>query len=166
MLDYNILTDETKPVFTAQVASLADDLKELKPLFPIHYAEISEHMGHGIELNPNYNFFLAKEKAGELLYVSLRRDGLIEGYFIGFFGLCLHYQVPTLKMDIIYVTPDARGNKGGMTLMKAVAAEFHRRKGRLWVMGLKEAHAKYMEEMLLKSGFAPFERSLALWAGE
>lgn len=153
-----------KTMLTAQIEPLSVGIEELKTLLPTHYGELSEHYKQGICLNPDYKFYLDREKNGQLLYVTLRQDGKLEGYFVGFITNCLHYQTLTLSLDIIYVTPNARGLNGGVMLMKAIKKEFDRRGIRLWKMGLKEAHREHMEKLLLSFGFKPFERTYAMWA--
>lgn len=151
-------------MLTAQIETLKEGLPELKHILPMHYGELSEHYRHGIPLCPQYQTYLVHEERGEILYITLRDKGRLEGYFVGFVTRCLHYQTFTLTLDIIYVTPEARGQKGGVLLMKEISREFKRRGIKLWKMGLKEEHREHMEKLLLGFGFKPFERTYALWA--
>ncbi len=137
---------------------------EIEQITPTHYAELSEHAKHGIPLNPNYPDYYRRQEAGELIYVTLRHTGTLVGYFIGFFSSGLHYRdCNTLVLDIIYVEPNARGSRGGKMIMDSVKKEWTRRKGHLWVMGVKEAHRPFMEALLFESGFEAYERHYALW---
>lgn len=137
---------------------------EIEQITPTHYQELSEHAKHGIPLNPNYPDYYRRQEAGELVYLTLRSSGVLIGYFIGFFARGLHYDCMTLMLDIIYVTPTARGQKGGEIIMAAVLKEWQRRHGRLWLMGYKEEHRFYMEKLLSLFGFSPYERYQALWS--
>jgi GNAT superfamily N-acetyltransferase len=151
------------PLLTTAIESL--NLDELKPILPIHYKELSEHLKHDIPLDPDYQKYLAAQQRGELLYVTLRQSGLLVGYFIGLFGPALHYRTcNSLILDIFYVTPEARGNKGGQTLLSAVKKEWIRRHGKVWTMGMKEEHRLFMEPLLKSFGFKPFETHVVLWA--
>jgi GNAT superfamily N-acetyltransferase len=59
-----------------------------------------------------------------MMLVTLREDGEIVGYFIGFVAPGLHYKTClTLTMDIFYVLPEHRGSGGGVILFKAVEKE-------------------------------------------
>jgi len=154
-------------MITAQIESLTQGLAELKPLLPIHYKELSEHLKHNIPLDPQYEAYLAKDAKGEILYVTLREKGNLIGYFVGFIQPGLHYKTClTLQLDIVYVVPEHRGKHGGAVLMKCIAKEFQRRRARLWLMGMKEEHRPWMEALLTACGFEPFERTYALWAGD
>lgn len=151
-------------MLTTHIEHLMSQLDEILKLTPTHYHEISEHYKHDIPLNPDYNKYIIKENNGEILYITLRDSGKLVGYYIGFIHAALHYQdCLTLALDIIYVSPDSRGQKGGVLLMDAVKKEAKRRGVRIITMGCKESHKIYMERLLLESGFAPFETHYSLW---
>lgn len=152
-------------MLTAQIESFTYGIPELKPLLPGHYEELSQHFKHKIPLDVDWNKYLHKDSMGEVLYVTLRDAGALVGYFVGFIGPGLHYKsCITLHLDVIYVVPEARGDKGGIVLMKTIAKEFNRRGALLWTMGVKEEHRFWMEDMLLACGFEPFERHFAFWS--
>jgi len=152
------------PPFLARAESLGAGLDELRLVLPRHYEELSEHKFHGYPLAPDYNTYLRMEANGQILYVTLRgAEGLLAGYFVGFLLRDLHYGVQSLKMDILYVVPEARGHAGGATLVAGVEAEARRRGTELIVMNYKESHREHMERMLLAGGYAPFEQLVAKW---
>lgn len=151
-------------MLTTHVERFSDCFEEMKALNVIHYHEISEHYKHGVPLNPDYPKYFAKEANGELLYVTLRDCGQLIGYYIGFIGPALHYQdCLQAALDIIYVEPNSRGQKGGRMLGEMVKAEHCRRGVRLMTMGYKKAHEKYMRELLIDLGMHEFEVHYALW---
>jgi GNAT superfamily N-acetyltransferase len=151
-------------MITAQVELFRERFEECKPLFAGHYDEISQHKDHGFGLNPNYDEYIRREAAGELMFVTLREDSQIIGYFIGWVLRELHYQeCLTLQMDIVYVSPDKRGKAGGLALAAEIESEARRRGIKAWKMGFKEEHREAMERMLLALGFAPFERAMIKW---
>lgn len=151
-------------MITAGVESFAAGLEELKALLPGHYDELSQHSKRDIPLDPQYGLYLAREANGELMYVALREDGRLIGYFLGFLAPGMHYRTClTLTMDILYVVPEMRGVKGGMVLGQAIRNEAQRRGVKAWFMGFKEEHREHMERMLLGLGFKPFERTYVCW---
>src|SRR3546814_12396519 len=97
-------------MLTAQVESLTEHLDALKPFFPLHWEELALNQKQ-VPLDPNYAIYLARDEAGEVLLVTLRKAGKIVGYFVGFIAPGLHYQTClTLTMDIFYVLPEHRGD--------------------------------------------------------
>lgn len=139
-------------------------LAEINQLTPTHYHEISEHYKHGIPLNPDYDKYMIKEGNGEILYIALRDAGKLVGYYIGFVHPALHYKdCLTLALDIIYVSPESRGQNGGALLLNAVKAEAVRRGVKVMTMGFKESHREHMERLLQSSGMQPFETHYCLW---
>lgn len=148
----------------AEVSSLEKGLDEIKPLLPGHYEELSLHKDRGIELDPLYDRYLAAEKLGEVLYVTLRKEGQLVGYFVGLIGPALHYKsCVTLHSDIYYVVPEHRGDGGGMILFDAVRKEAKRRGARYWMSGDKEhahIHADRLHKMM---GFEKIENVFGLW---
>lgn len=154
-------------MLTAQVESLTQGLPELKPLLPGHYEELSLHQFHSIPLNPQYDEYLRRDAIGMSIYVTLREDGALCGYFVGFVAPGLHYQdCLTLTLDIFYVTPEHRGNNGGVILFSAVKKEAKRRGVKAWFVGNKE-HSKVHATALFEGlGFEKVETHYCLWLGE
>lgn len=152
-------------MISAQVEPLTrQSIAEMEAIFPIHYEELSQHKARGFALDPDYDIYLRKAAAGEVLYVALREEGRIIGYFVGFVGRSLHYRdCLQLMPDIFYVVPDSRGARGGAMLFTAVRAEAKRRGVSLIVVGAKEEHREYVEPLLSGMGFMPFERYHSLW---
>lgn len=156
-------------MLTAQIETLNEGLEELKAaLLDAHYNELSEHKNHGYPLNPNYSLYLQMENEGKVLYITLRKEGKLVGYFVGFITNCLHYQISTLSLDIMYVANDERGKRGGLILINAIKKEFRRRNIKLWRMGSKSkfeaATGHQMDRLLNAIGFEEFETVYALWA--
>jgi GNAT superfamily N-acetyltransferase len=152
-------------MITAQVEEFSRAvIDEIIPLVPKQYIEVSQHYKHHIPVNVNWNFYLTKQINGELIFVALREYGGLIGYFVGFINPCLHYQAMTISLDTIYVNPDSRGNKGGKLIIDCIEKEFKRRKVKLWKMGYKKEHEKYLRALLIDCGFSDFEVTLAKWA--
>lgn len=156
------LAVDSRPL-VAQCENLREGLDELKMLLPIHYGELSGHKDHGYKLAPQYREYLARWDCGQVLYVTLRDERRLIGYFVGFVTRCLHYQALTLSMDIFYVLPTSRGLQGGHVLLDAVEAEATRRGIDPCRMGFKEQFAKHMTALLRERSYEPFERTWVKW---
>jgi GNAT superfamily N-acetyltransferase len=151
-------------MLTAAVENLTERLEDLKPFFPLHWEELALNQKQ-VPLDPQYDVYLAKDAAGEMMLVTLRRDGEIVGYFVGFVGPGLHYRTClTLTMDIFYVVPEHRGDGGGFVLFKAVEAEARRRGVQRMFVGSK-LH-KDASFLFQKLGYEEVERFYCLWMGE
>lgn len=153
-------------MITAQVESLTAGLEEIKPLLPIHYEELSLHKFHGFPLAPIYEDYLARDAAGQVLYITIREQGELLGYFVGFIGPALHYQgCLSLMLDIFYILPKARGNNGGVIMFNAVITECKRRGVKAFNMGCKEHMKEFAERLFRAIGAEPSESHYCLWLG-
>lgn len=95
-------------MITAHVERLVDCLDELKPLFGPHYEELALNQDK-VPLDPQYEIYLAREAAGEVLCVTMREAGKVVAYFVGFIAPALHYRTClTLTMDIFWLHTDRR----------------------------------------------------------
>lgn len=150
-------------MITAQIEVLdAETLNEAKPLLPSHYDELSEHKLAGIPLDPQFDLYLARSAAGQVIYVTLRERGALIGYLVSFVVPGMHYQgCLTATTDIFYVTPDLRGLHGGALLFDAWKKECARRGVNLMQIGIKTRHAKYAGPLLEAAGFKATE--LMFW---
>lgn len=154
-------------MMTAQQETFAGLMPELKSVIPQHYEELSLHQFHGIPLNPQFDIYLDRELRGELLTVTLRENGDLAGYFIGFVAPGLHYRdCLTLQMDIFYVVPSNRGQKGGIMLFSEVKRLAEKRGIKAWFVGNKE-HSKVHATALFEAmGFEKSETYYCMWLGE
>lgn len=153
--------------FSTHIESFCRNEIELAPLFDKHYSEVSVHRKRAIKLNPDWAKYQKLEQAGELLFVALRHKGKLVGYFSGFIGSDLHYQMLRLQLDLIFVHPNWRGNHDGQNgarmLMERVKSEAARRGVKLFTAGYKSFRSKHMKKLLEDGGFEPFEVHYALW---
>lgn len=153
-------------MITAQVESLTDHMEELKPLFPLHYEELALDKDK-VPLDPQYGIYLARDAMGEVMFVSLREQGVLVGYFVGFIAPALHYQTClTLTMDIFYVAEKWRGNGGGALLFNAVKREASRRGAQRWFVGDKCHAAVHAEQLFGAMGFEKVEHYWSIWLGD
>lgn len=150
-------------MMTSQLETIREGLHEIGPLLPLHYEELALDKDK-VPLDPQYNLYLAREDRGEVIYMTLRENGKLMGYFIGFIAPGLHYQTClTCTMDIFYVHPDHRNGRGGLRLFRAVEKELRRRGVNRWFVGSKmHKDASRLFEALK---FRPIETFYSKWLG-
>lgn len=150
-------------VITAQVESLTERLDELKVFFPAHAAELDTYADRR-PLMPDYNDYLRRDAAGQVLLVTVRRDGALIGYFVGFVVRALHYQTTlTCLQDIFFITPEARDGspRAALKLFEAVTAACKRRGVKELRLGCKLAHDT--SALFAHLGAIEVERVWSLW---
>lgn len=150
-------------MITAQIENWATFVHEVQPLLPLHYQELALNKNE-VPLDPQYEIYTARNNAGELMICTVREDGELIGYFIGFVAPGLHYKTClTLTMDILYVHPERRKHGAGKILFEAVRKEALRRGVQRWFVGTK-VHmdiGPFLETM----GFELCERTYSAWLG-
>jgi GNAT superfamily N-acetyltransferase len=150
-------------MITCQVEPFPPFLEEVKPMLPLHWEELALNKDR-VPLDPQYDVYLDRNARGEVLVVTVREDGVLVGYFVGFVAPGLHYRTClTLTMDIFWVHPDHRGAGAGIALFKAVEAEARRRGIQRMFVGSKlHKDASWLFERL---GYEEVERYFSLWLG-
>lgn len=152
-------------MLTTQIESFTQRLSELQVLLPLHYEELALNQDK-VPLSPQYDTYVERERRGELVFVTLREQGELVGYFIGFIAPGLHYSTClTCTMDIFYVHPRHRGaGLPGVRLFRAVEAELKRRRVSRWFVGSKcKAEASSLFEFLK---FERVEVYYSKWIGD
>ncbi len=152
-------------MLTTQIESFEERLEELQRLLPLHYEELALNKDK-VPLAPQYDVYIARERRGELLFVTLRSDGDLVGYFIGFIAPGMHYKTClTCTMDIFYVHPDIRSQGlPGVRIFRAVERELRRRGVQRWFVGSKcKADVSALFEFL---DFERVEVYYSKWLGE
>lgn len=151
-------------MMTFSVESLTEQLDSLKPMFPLHWAELALNKDQ-VPLDPQYEIYLKRDEMGEILFIAGRDQGELIAYFVGFVAPGLHYRTCfTLTMDIFWVRPDHRGKSAGIRLFKAVEQEARRRGVRRMFVGSKcHADASWLFERL---DYIEVERYYSKWLGE
>jgi GNAT superfamily N-acetyltransferase len=151
-------------MITCHVESFEERLAELQALLPLHYRELALNQDK-VPLQPQYHIYIERERAGGLLFVTLRDAGELVGYFIGFIAPGLHYETClTCTMDIFYVRADRRSGSAGVRMFRFVEAELRRRGVQRWFMGSK-IHAD-ASALFKRIGAAPVETYYSKWLGE
>lgn len=149
-------------MITAQVEGFRENVEELKTLIPHHYDALSLHKAKGFPLVPDWETYFARERRGELLFVTLRRDGKMIGYWIAFIAPGMHYTTClTSIMDIWFVHPDHVIGKAPVLLIKTVERELDRRGVKLSFAGSKDH--KPCGPFLERLGYERVETTYAKW---
>ena len=151
-------------MITAHIESFEQNLEYLKPLLPIHYKELALNQDK-VPLSPQFDKYVATEKQGGLIFVTLRKAGEMVGYFIGFIAPGLHYSTClTCQMDIFYVLPEHRGSGTGFQLFKFVEQQLKKRGvQRLFVGSKLHKDASWLFEKL---NYTPVETYYSAWLGD
>jgi len=152
-------------MITTQLESFEHQLAELKVLLPDHYKELAMDQDK-VPLSPSYETYIDHERMGQLIFMTLRKDGVMMGYFIGFVSPGLHYNTClSCKMDIFYIHKDIRGSSlPGLQLLRAVEVELKRRGVQRWYVGTKiKAN---IAPLFKRLGFEPIEIYHSKWIGE
>jgi len=150
-------------MITTHIESFEALLDELQPLLPLHYEELALNQDK-VPLSPQYNVYIERERAGGLLFVTLRDAGELVGYFIGFIAPGLHYSTClTCTMDIFFLRKDKRTGSAGVRLFRFVEDELRRRGVQRWFMGSKvKADASALFKRI---GAEPVETYYSKWLG-
>lgn len=150
-------------MLTAHVEPFPAFLEEVKPLLPGHWEELALNKDE-VPLDPQYDEYLRRDAAGQILLVTLRTAGELVGYFVGFVAPGLHYRTClTLTLDIFWLAPEHRGQMGGARLFKAVEVEARRRGIQRMVAGSKcHKDASFLFERL---GYERIEVYYSKWLG-
>ena len=151
-------------MLTAAPEAFAPFLEEVKPLLPLHYAELALDKDK-VPLAPQYDEYLRRDALGMVLTVAMREAGELVGYFVGFVAPGLHYETClTLTLDIFWLKPEHRGQGGGAVLFKAVEAEARRRGiQRMFVGSKTHLDASYLFDKL---GYTKVETFYTNWLGD
>ena len=151
-------------MITAHIESFEENLEYLKPLLPIHYKELALNQDK-VPLSPQFDKYVATEKQGGLIFVTLRSTGQMVGYFIGFIAPGLHYSTClTCQMDIFYVLPEHRGSGAGFQLFKFVEQQLKKRGVQRMFVGSKmHKDASWLFEKL---NYTPVETYYSAWLGD
>lgn len=151
-------------MITAQVEEFLPFLEEVKPLLQGHWDELALNKDK-VPLDPQYDEYARRAMDGRAHVVTLRQQGQLVGYFVGFIAPGMHYKTClTYIMDIFYVHPSARGNGGGKLMVDTLEKELKRRGVQRTYMGTKcHKDAGWMFEQL---GYEKVEVYYSKWLGE
>lgn len=154
-------------MITAAVESLTERLEEMKAMFPLHAAELDTYHDRR-PLDPQYGEYLRRDANGQILFVAVRKQGTLIGYFVGFVVPALHYQSTlTCLQDIFFIMPEHRDGHatGALKMFRAVIREAKRRGVKEIRVGSKLG-AHDVQVLFKHMGFKPVETIHSLWIGD
>lgn len=108
---------EARGEYTIQAERFKDILPELHELHLEHWKETEKHR-HGLEMNPDYDGFLARERAGNLIQFTVRHDGKLVGNLRMFVSKSMHTQTLYANEDTLFLSPQHRGGFLVMALIR------------------------------------------------
>jgi GNAT superfamily N-acetyltransferase len=151
-------------MITFQQETYDDVYEECLRIFPTHWKELALDQDK-VPLDPQFEVYREREKRGELFVLSVRKDGALIGYFVGFIAPSLHYKTClTCTMDIFYIHPEHRGSSLGIKLFTEVRERCKKRGVHRIVVGSKmHKDASILFERL---GYTEIERFYSLWIGD
>lgn len=153
-------------MITAQIEKFEDCLPELRVIFPRHWQELALFQDR-MPLDPQYDEYVAREQAGRLLLVTVRKDGKIAGYYTAQIAPGFHYaSTLTGTMDMMFIVPEERGRGLVMPLFRQVEKALRRRGVQLWYSGFKTATPLELDKLLPIMGFQPADTYMVRWLGD
>lgn len=153
-------------MITAAVESLTERLEEMKVMFPLHAAELDTYHDRR-PLDPQYGEYLRRDANGQILFVAVRKQGTLIGYFVGFVVPALHYQTLTCLQDIFFVLPAHRDGRptAALRMFECLIREAKRRGVKEIRVGSKLG-AHDASVLFAHFGFKPVETIHSLWIGD
>lgn len=160
-------------MLSVQIESFMERLHELKPLLPDHWKELALDQDK-VKLDPIYEKYFELENLNQLLFVTVREDSRLLGYFVGIIAPSLHYRdCLTLTMDVFWLHPDLRNGDSldaidsdmiCMDLFEKVMKEAKRRGVKRCIFGSKlhRDSARLFEAL----GMTEIERYFSKWIGD
>jgi GNAT superfamily N-acetyltransferase len=149
---------------SAQVETIAGALDEMKPLIAAHFAALALDPAKA-PLDPQYDLYLELERRGEMVMATLRDEGELVGYVLGFIAPGLHYRrTLTFVLDALWVREDRRNRAGGLKLMRRLLKELKRRGVERAFLGSKRHDD--CGRLFEAFGARPVETHYSLWIGD
>lgn len=98
----------------------SDVMPELPELFVQHYYELAPDRDFS-PLAPNWDKYLALEKAGTLHTLTVRSEGKLVGYAFLMCAYGLHFcSTPMAWVDVMYLKPECRKGFAGVNIIKSI----------------------------------------------
>lgn len=152
-------------MITAQVEKYGHILQELVDILPTHYEELALNKDK-VPLEMNHNRYFEESEVGNLFVVTVRKDTILIGYYIGFLFNELHYMgCFSCATDIFYILPEERRSGAGGLLFAAVEKELKLLGVDRWFVSAKEHSKAGASALLEKLEFKPVETTYCKWIG-
>ncbi len=136
---------------------------EIGPLLAAHWHEIGQDKVN-MRLDPDWDGYVALEKAARLAVFSARNSAGLVGYAVFFVHRHLHYRTITVAInDLLYLQPAYREGLAGVRFIDALERELAAAGAQKVFFGVKAWHD--FGPILARRGYAPMETVWAKWVG-
>jgi hypothetical protein len=147
-----------------QTEPYEDFIKDAKHLYPAHWDELALNKDK-VLLDVNYKAYSILNEIEPLLVVTIRDNGRLVGYYMGFVAFNLHYKTCLeLIMDIFWTHPDIRGGFDFVKMFREVELEAKRR-GVHRIHHSSKLH-KDCSVLFKRLGMTPVETLYSKWIGD
>lgn len=102
---------------TFQIERMRDVVEEIKPLHLAHWKE-TELYRHGQPFNPDYESFIASERAGRYILFTVRHEGELVGNCAVYVQRCTHTQMWVATEDTLFIRSDHRKGRAGVKFFR------------------------------------------------
>jgi len=148
--------------YVFHVERYASALPELIPLHRDHWQE-TEKYRHSIPLNPDYDGFIAQDRAGALVLFTIRKDGALVGQSTMKLHASMHSQTLVANEDSLFLRKDHRGGFMMVRFIRYMDAI-------LTALGVREVRVSSKlvngaDKLMMRAGFKPFATQLVKLLG-
>jgi len=127
-------------MITYQMEKMATAIPEMLGIFPEHWEEIALNK-ETIKLDISLEEYQNLEDSGKLHLVTVRDDGKLVGYYVGFVTFHMHYKSTLMGFtDIYYLQKEYRKGFTGVKLFKFVEKSMKDRGVKVMSAGMKLHH--------------------------
>lgn len=105
--------------FVFAVEKMEDIIEEMKPMHQAHWEETESHR-HNLELKPDYDYFIASERAGRYILFTMRTEGKLVGNCAMYINESKHSDTLMSNEDTLYLYPEARKGRIAFKFVKYV----------------------------------------------
>jgi hypothetical protein len=152
-------------MITVQVESFKACLTELTLIFQRHWQEYALFQDR-MPLAPQYDEYVRRDEAGELVLVTARRDGVMVAYYTAAIRPGFHYKdTLTATQDLMYVVAEEPWKGVCRPLLECVEDELKRRGVKIWYAGYKSHRPQGMPRLFGLFGFEPADVYVTKWIG-
>lgn len=153
-------------MITVQIENFGRCRNELEPIFFRHWAELALFKDR-MPLAPQYDEYVRRDDDGELVLVTVRRDGTLVAYYTAHVRPGFHYgRTLTGTQDLMFIVPEEMHRGLCLPLMRRVEAELKRRGVEVWYSGYKYHKPQGMPKLLELFGFEPADSYHVKWIGK
>ncbi len=140
--------------------------KDWESIIPVHYEELALDRDK-VPLMVDHDKYFSLEENNALFIVTIRDNGKLIGYYVGFISSEMHYASTFSCMtDIFYVLPEYRKQGAGKILFSHVEKELKEIGIDRWFVSIKNHSKAGAEAMMNKLEFTPIETTYSKWIGD